>query len=106
MRVRAFNQDDAHSFIKESQITEESVHIIKLLMSIYADFGFEQVEVKFADRPPKRVGSDDIWDRSEEALKAAAKAAGIETTYNPGEGAFYGPKLEFHLKDAIGRTWQ
>jgi len=106
MRVRAFNQDDAHSFIMESQITEESVHIIKLLMSIYADFGFEQVEVKFADRPPKRVGSDEIWDRAEAALKEAAKAAGIETTYNPGEGAFYGPKLEFHLKDAIGRTWQ
>ncbi len=106
MRVRAFNQDDAHSFIMESQITEESVHIIKLLMSIYADFGFDQVEVKFADRPPKRVGSDETWDRAEAALKAAAAAAGIETTYNPGEGAFYGPKLEFHLKDAIGRTWQ
>ena len=106
MRVRAFNQDDAHSFIMESQITGESVHIIKLLMSIYADFGFDQVEVKFADRPPKRVGSDEIWDRAEAALKAAAQAAGIETTYNPGEGAFYGPKLEFHLKDAIGRTWQ
>ncbi len=106
MRVRAFTQDDAHVFITEKQITEESVHIIKLLMSIYRDFGFDQVQVKFADRPPKRVGSDEIWDRSEAALKAAATAAGIECEYNPGEGAFYGPKLEFHLRDAIGRTWQ
>ena len=106
MRVRAFNQDDAHIFITEEQITEESVLIIKLLLSIYKDFGFEDVAVKFADRPPKRVGSDEIWDRSEKALKAAAAAAGIECDYNPGEGAFYGPKLEFHLRDAIGRTWQ
>jgi threonyl-tRNA synthetase len=106
MRVRAFTQDDAHVFITEDQITEESVKIIKLLLSIYADFGFNDVAVKFADRPPKRVGSDEIWDKSEKALKAATAAAGIETDYNPGEGAFYGPKLEFHLKDAIGRTWQ
>src|SRR5687767_3241920 len=106
MRVRAFNQDDAHIFITEEQITEESVLIIKLLLSIYKDFGFEDVAVKFADRPPKRVGSDEIWDKSEKALKAAAAAAGIECDYNPGEGAFYGPKLEFHLRDAIGRTWQ
>src|SRR6188474_1262377 len=106
MRVRAFNQDDAHIFITENQITEESVLIIKLLISIYKDFGFEDVAVKFADRPPKRVGSDEIWDKSEKALKAAAAAAGIECDYNPGEGAFYGPKLEFHLRDAIGRTWQ
>ena len=106
MRVRAFTQDDAHIFITESQITDESVLIIKLLLSIYKDFGFEDVAVKFADRPPKRVGSDEIWDKSEKALKAAAAAAGIECDYNPGEGAFYGPKLEFHLKDAIGRTWQ
>ena len=106
MRVRAFNQDDAHIFITEDQITEESVLIIKLLLSIYKDFGFDDVAVKFADRPPKRVGSDEIWDKSEKALKAAAAAAGIECDYNPGEGAFYGPKLEFHLRDAIGRTWQ
>ena len=106
MRVRAFNQDDAHIFITEEQITEESVLIIKLLLSIYKDFGFDDVAVKFADRPPKRVGSDEIWDKSEKALKAAAAAAGIECEYNPGEGAFYGPKLEFHLRDAIGRTWQ
>jgi threonyl-tRNA synthetase len=106
MRVRAFNQDDAHVFITENQITDESVRIIKHLISIYRDFGFDEVSVKFADRPPKRVGSDEIWDRSEAALKAAAAAAGIECDYNPGEGAFYGPKLEFHLRDAIGRTWQ
>ena len=106
MRVRAFNQDDAHIFITEEQITEESVLIIKLLLSIYKDFGFEDVAVKFADRPPKRVGSDEIWDKSEKALKAAAESAGIQCDYNPGEGAFYGPKLEFHLRDAIGRTWQ
>src|SRR5690349_13838485 len=106
MRVRAFNQDDAHIFVTEDQITEESVKIIKLLLSIYADFGFDDVAVKFADRPPKRVGSDEVWDKSEKALKAAAAAAGIECDYNPGEGAFYGPKLEFHLRDAIGRTWQ
>ena len=106
MRVRAFNQDDAHIFITEDQITEESVKVIQLLLSIYKDFGFEDVAVKFADRPPKRVGSDEIWDKSEKALKAAAAAAGIECDYNPGEGAFYGPKLEFHLRDAIGRTWQ
>jgi threonyl-tRNA synthetase len=106
MRVRAFTQDDAHVFITEDQITEESVRMIKLLLAIYADFGFNDVKVKFADRPAKRVGSDEIWDKSEQALKAATTAAGIETDYNPGEGAFYGPKLEFHLKDAIGRTWQ
>ena len=106
MRVRAFNQDDAHIFVTEDQITEESVQVIKLLLSIYADFGFNDVAVKFADRPPKRVGSDEIWDKSEKALKAASAAAGIEVEYNPGEGAFYGPKLEFHLRDAIGRTWQ
>jgi len=106
MRVRAFTQDDAHIFITEDQLIAESVHSIDLLMSIYRDFGFDDVLVKFADRPPKRVGSDEVWDRAEAALKAAAKAAGIECAYNPGEGAFYGPKLEFVLKDAIGRDWQ
>src|SRR6476659_5368149 len=106
MRVRAFNQDDAHVFITEEQITEESVLIIKLLLSIYKDFGFEDVAIKFADRPPKRVGSDEIWDKAEAALKAASAAAGIEYTLNKGEGAFYGPKLEFVLRDAIGRDWQ
>src|SRR6185312_1753409 len=94
MRVRAFTQDDAHIFITEEQIKEESVHNIQLLLSIYKDFGFENVRVKFADRPPKRVGSDEEWTIAESALKAATEAAGIEYTLNPGEGAFYGPKLE------------
>jgi threonyl-tRNA synthetase len=106
MRVRGFTQDDAHIFITEDMITEESVRGIELLLSIYRDFGFDDVKVKFSDRPPKRVGSDDVWDRAEAALKDATRAAGIEYTLNPGEGAFYGPKLEFVLKDAIGRDWQ
>jgi threonyl-tRNA synthetase len=106
MRVRAFTQDDAHIFITEEQITEESVAVTKLLLDIYRDFGFDDVHIKFADRPPKRVGADDVWDRAEAALKAASLAAGIEYTLNPGEGAFYGPKLEFVLRDAIGRDWQ
>ena len=106
MRVRAFTQDDAHVFITEEQITEESVKIIRLLLEIYRDFGFDDVRVKFSDRPPKRVGSDEIWTRSEQALQDAARAAGLEFTLNPGEGAFYGPKLEFVLRDAIGRDWQ
>jgi threonyl-tRNA synthetase len=106
MRVRAFTQDDAHIFIPAEKITEESVAVIRLLMSIYQDVGFDEVRIKFADRPPKRVGSDESWDASEKALRDAASAAGLEYDYNPGEGAFYGPKLEFHLKDAIGRTWQ
>ncbi|HWW79037.1 MAG TPA: threonine--tRNA ligase [Steroidobacteraceae bacterium] len=106
MRVRAFTQDDAHVFCTEEQITAESVAITRLLLDIYRDFGFEDVRVKFADRPPKRVGDDAVWDRAEAALKAATAAAGIEYTLNPGEGAFYGPKLEFVLKDAIGRDWQ
>jgi threonyl-tRNA synthetase len=106
MRVRAFTQDDAHVFCTEEQITAECVAITRLLLDIYRDFGFEDVRVKFADRPPKRVGDDAVWDRAEAALKAATAAAGIEYTLNPGEGAFYGPKLEFVLKDAIGRDWQ
>mgnify|MGYP005813243333 CR=1 FL=1 len=106
MRVRGFTQDDAHCFITPDQITDESVRIIQLLLSVYRDFGFDDVKVKFADRPPKRVGEDAVWDKAEEALKAAAAAAGIEYQYNPGEGAFYGPKLEFVLRDAIGRDWQ
>ncbi|MGH8258408.1 MAG: threonine--tRNA ligase, partial [Steroidobacteraceae bacterium] len=105
MRVRAFTQDDAHVFVTEDQITAEAVAITRLLLEIYRDFGFEDVRIKFADRPPKRVGDDAIWDQAEEALKAATRAAGIEYTLNPGEGAFYGPKLEFHLRDAIGREW-
>ena len=106
MRVRGFTQDDAHCFITPEQITEESVRIIQLLLSVYRDFGFDDVKVKFADRPPKRVGDDAVWDKSEVALKAAAAAAGIDYIHNPGEGAFYGPKLEFVLRDAIGRDWQ
>jgi threonyl-tRNA synthetase len=106
MRVRAFTQDDAHVFITEEQITDESVKIIQLLLEIYHDFGFDDVRVKFSDRPAKRVGSDEIWTRSEQALQDAARAAGLDFTLNPGEGAFYGPKLEFVLRDAIGRDWQ
>ena len=106
MRVRAFTQDDGHCFITEEQITDECVAITRLILDIYRDFGFEEVAIRFADRPPRRVGSDDIWDRAEAALKAACAAAGIEYTLNRGEGAFYGPKLEFVLRDAIGRDWQ
>jgi threonyl-tRNA synthetase len=106
MRVRAFTQDDAHVFVTEEQLVEESVRGIKLLLSIYSDFGFDDVKVKFSDRPAKRVGGDDVWDRSEQALLEATRAAGVEVTQNKGEGAFYGPKLEFVLKDAIGRDWQ
>jgi threonyl-tRNA synthetase len=106
MRVRAFTQDDAHIFCTAEQITEESVKVTELILSIYRDFGFEDVRIKFSDRPAKRVGSDEIWDKAEAALRSASAAAGIETTLNPGEGAFYGPKLEFVLRDAIGRDWQ
>ncbi|MGD9598486.1 MAG: threonine--tRNA ligase [Steroidobacteraceae bacterium] len=106
MRVRAFTQDDAHIFITEDMITEETVRGIGLLLSIYRDFGFDDVKVKYSDRPEKRVGNDEVWDRSEQALIAATRSAGIEYVLNPGEGAFYGPKLEFVLQDAIGRDWQ
>jgi threonyl-tRNA synthetase len=106
MRVRAFTQDDAHIFVTPDQITAESVAVTKLILDIYRDFGFDDVRIKFSDRPEKRVGSDEVWDKAEAALKAAATAAGIEYTLNPGEGAFYGPKLEFVLRDAIGRDWQ
>ena len=106
MRVRAFTQDDAHVFCTPEQLTSEAVKITELILSIYRDFGFDDVRIKFSDRPPKRVGSDEVWDQAESALRQAAQAAGIETTLNPGEGAFYGPKLEFVLRDAIGRDWQ
>ena len=106
MRVRAFTQDDAHIFCSEDQITSESIIFCDLLRKIYKDFGFEDVRVKFSDRPGVRAGDDLTWDRAEEALKNACEAAGLETTLNPGEGAFYGPKLEFVLRDAIGRDWQ
>jgi threonyl-tRNA synthetase len=106
MRVRAFTQDDAHIFCTESQIEGETKAFIELLSTIYQDFGFESFHVKFSDRPEVRAGSDEIWDRAESALLAATRAAGQDYTLNPGEGAFYGPKLEFVLRDAIGRDWQ
>jgi threonyl-tRNA synthetase len=106
MRVRAFTQDDAHIFCTEDQITPESVAFCHLLLSVYRDFGFEDVRVKFSDRPPVRAGSDATWDQAEAALRAAVEAAALPYTLNPGEGAFYGPKLEFVLRDAIGRDWQ
>ncbi len=106
MRVRAFTQDDAHIFCTEEQITSESVAFCELLMSIYRDLGFDEVTVKFADRPPVRAGDDATWDRAEAALLDAVKATNIPYSLNPGEGAFYGPKLEFVLRDAIGRDWQ
>ena len=106
MRVRAFTQDDAHIFCTVDQITSESMVFCDLLQRIYRDLGFEDVLIKFADRPPVRVGSDEIWDRAEDALRTAIEATGLPYEMNPGEGAFYGPKLEFVLRDAIGRDWQ
>jgi threonyl-tRNA synthetase len=106
LRVRHFTQDDAHIFISEDQITGECVAVHELILSIYRDFGFEDVRVKFSDRPDVRVGDDAVWDRAEEALKDAVASAGQEFELNPGEGAFYGPKLEYVLRDAIGRDWQ
>ena len=106
MRVRAFTQDDAHIFCTEDQINDESVAFCNLLQEIYSDFGFTDVRVKFSDRPETRAGDDATWDKAEKALSDATAAAGLETTLNPGEGAFYGPKLEFVLTDAIGRDWQ
>ena len=106
MRVRAFTQDDAHIFCTEEQITEETGKVCELLLSIYRDFGFTDVGIKFADRPPRRVGDDAVWDRAEAALQGAMQSLGLEYTLNKGEGAFYGPKIEFVLRDAIGRDWQ
>jgi threonyl-tRNA synthetase len=106
MRVRAFTQDDAHIFCTEDQITEETKRFCDLLIAIYKDLGFEEVRVKFSDRPEIRAGSDEIWDKAENALREAVDASGLPYTMNPGEGAFYGPKLEFVLRDAIGRDWQ
>ena len=106
MRVRAFTQDDAHIFCMESQIEGETKLFIDLLSSIYRDFGFEEFVIKFADRPQIRAGEDAVWDQAEKALMEATTAAGINMIMNPGEGAFYGPKLEFVLRDAIGRDWQ
>jgi threonyl-tRNA synthetase len=106
MRVRAFTQDDAHIFCTPEQITAESIAVCQLILGIYRDFGFEDVRIKFADRPEVRVGEDEVWDQSEAALLKALEVAGLDYTHNPGEGAFYGPKLEFVLRDAIGRDWQ
>ena len=106
MRVRGFTQDDGHIFCTEDQIEEETLTYIEFLTSIYKDLGFADFKVKFSDRPEKRSGSNDVWDKAETALLAATRKAGIEPELNPGEGAFYGPKLEFVLTDAIGRDWQ
>jgi threonyl-tRNA synthetase len=106
MRVRAFTQDDAHIFCTEDQVTAESIAFCELLLSVYRDFGFDDVVIKFADRPPVRAGADEVWDRAEAQLRDAVEAAGLSYTLNPGEGAFYGPKLEFYLRDALGREWQ
>src|SRR6476469_9055830 len=106
LRVRHFTQDDAHIFCTEDQITEECVRLNEQMLSIYRDFGFDDVRIKCADRPDKRVGSDEVWDKAEAALKRAVEAAGLDYELNPGEGAFYGPKLEYVLRDAIGRDWQ
>ena len=106
LRVRAFTQDDAHIFVTPEQITDESVAVCRQLLDIYAAFGFEDVRIKYADRPDVRVGDDAVWDQAEAALQKALAVADLDYTHNPGEGAFYGPKLEFVLRDAIGRDWQ
>jgi len=106
MRVRAFTQDDAHIFITEQQIAEEVIKVNDLILSIYQDFGFDDVRIKFSDRPEKRIGDDAVWDKAEAALMQALQASGRPWMLNKGEGAFYGPKLEYVLRDAIGRDWQ
>ena len=106
LRVRAFTQDDAHIFCTEDQITQESLTVTNLILNIYKDLGFENVILKYSDRPEKRVGEDSVWDKSEAALLDAIKQSKLEYTINKGEGAFYGPKIEFVLRDAIGRDWQ
>jgi len=106
MRVRAFTQDDAHIFVMESQIAKEVLSVNDQILSIYRDFGFDDVRIKYSDRPDKRIGDDAVWDKAEAALIAALKASGLPWTLNKGEGAFYGPKLEYVLRDAIGREWQ
>ena len=106
MRVRGFTQDDAHIFCTEDQVQGEAVAFIDLLQKIYADFGFTEILIKLSTRPPKRIGEDVVWDRAEAALKAALDTKGLQWDLNPGEGAFYGPKIEFSLRDSIGRVWQ
>lgn len=106
MRVRAFTQDDAHIFCTESQIQDEVADFIELLRAVYADFGFSDIQIKLSTRPARRVGSDDTWDKAEEALRLALDSKGLAWDLQPGEGAFYGPKIEFSLRDSIGRVWQ
>jgi threonyl-tRNA synthetase len=106
MRVRGFTQDDAHIFCTEDQVQEEASAFIDLLQKVYADFGFTEILIKLSTRPIKRIGAEEAWDRAESALKSALDAKGLEWDLNPGEGAFYGPKIEFSLKDSIGRVWQ
>ncbi|NQV83894.1 MAG: threonine--tRNA ligase, partial [Rhodospirillales bacterium] len=106
LRVRAFVQDDAHIFCTEDQITSETEAFCALLMSVYKDLGFDDVVVQFSDRPDVRAGTDETWDKAEQALRDATQATGLQTELNPGDGAFYGPKLDFILRDAIGREWQ
>ena len=106
LRVRAFTQDDAHIFCTEDQITKECLTVTNLILEIYKDLGFENVILKYSDRPSLRVGDDNVWDKAEAALLEAVKATKLEYTINKGEGAFYGPKIEFVLRDAIGRDWQ
>ncbi|MDR1365095.1 MAG: threonine--tRNA ligase [Holosporales bacterium] len=106
MRLRAFTQDDGHIFCSEDQIVSETIDVCSMIKEIYATFGFDNIAVKFSDRPEKRVGSDEVWDTAEKSLREASEAAGLDCTINKGEGAFYGPKLEFVLKDCLGRDWQ
>jgi threonyl-tRNA synthetase len=106
MRVRHFTQDDAHIFCTPDQLQDECLKVVDLILDIYKDFGFEDVRIKFSDRPEARIGDDEVWDKSEAALMHALEATGLPYGVNPGEGAFYGPKLEFVLRDAIGRDWQ
>jgi threonyl-tRNA synthetase len=106
MRVRQMTQDDAHIFCREDQITDEIKGIVDLLHSVYSDLGFDDVRIRLATRPDVRAGSDETWDKAEQALEKALRAITNDFELAPGEGAFYGPKLEFHLKDAIGRSWQ
>jgi len=106
MRVRAFTQDDAHIFCTEDQVVTETRNFVELLLKVYRDLGFDDVKIKFSDRPDKRAGDDVVWDKAEESLRNAIEALGLEYEFNPGEGAFYGPKLEFVVQDALGRDWQ
>ena len=106
LRVRAFTQDDAHIFCTEEQITAECLSVTNLIIDIYKSLGFDKIILKYSDRPEKRVGDDKIWDKSEAALLSAIKESKLNYTINKGEGAFYGPKIEFDLQDAIGREWQ